>query len=79
MKSNREYLPLGHCLLLFPLTQSKAMLLHQFQKGTRAAAPHQHPPAWGIEPAVTPGTWEMLEPNQAQTEALSTDQYQHYS
>lgn len=44
-KSNREYLPLGCCLLLFPLAQSKAMLLDQFQKGTRAAVPHQEPPA----------------------------------
>lgn len=60
------------------------MLLDQLQKGTRAAAPHQHPQNGGIEPAVTPGTWELLETNppaeiQAQAEALSTDQYQHHS
>lgn len=82
IKSNREYLPLGRCLLLFFLAQSKATLLDQFQKGTRAAA--KNPLHGGIEPAVTPAAWELLETNptaeiQAQAEALSTDQYQHHS
>lgn len=42
VKSNREYLPLGHCLLLFPLAQSKATLLDQFQKGTTPTKNPQH-------------------------------------